>query len=294
MQAMRGAQASEFRHYWMRFIAAFWAGAELKWVRDHVLVGCLCSIAPGVIAAGLGAALSDDKWRVATYATLLTYAGLFVLFLTLRLVLAPFELDQERQQFITGLSKSLTYTRSKLAAMQARLPAIDAEILEIHFQAETTPASAAPNLSVDCDIFLRVKLRLREIRPIEVLEYELSAVLHGRSLHADFLDDVSNWGLVTERKPIGIGTTFRYIVSKLPPIVRRLDRAGVPVEEWLHFHVNGVHEKDIGATVYRLNVVTPTGAVSTDIRGDKTLAGVESREFQRLPYASSAKGLVAE
>ncbi len=129
---MRGARASEFRHYWMRFIAAFWAGEELKWVRDNILLACLCSIAPGLIAAGLGAALSDDKWRAATYATLLTYAGLFVLFLTLRLVLAPFELDQERQQFITGLSKSLTYTRSKLAVMQARPPAIDAEILEIH------------------------------------------------------------------------------------------------------------------------------------------------------------------
>jgi hypothetical protein len=289
---MRGAQASEFRHYWIRFIAAFWAGEELKWVRDNVLVACLCSIAPGLIAAGLGAALSDDKWSVATYAILLTYAGLFVLFLTLRLVLAPFELDRERQQFITGLSKSLTYTRSKLAAMQARPPAIDAEILEIHVQAETTPASRAPNLSVDCDIFLRVKLRLREMRPIEVLQYELSALLHGLSLHADFLDDVPNWGLVTERKPIGIGTTFRYIVSKLPPIVRKLDRAGVPVEEWLHFHVNGVHEKDIGATVYRLNVVTPTGAVSTDKRGAKNFAEVESREFQRLPYAARAKGIL--
>jgi hypothetical protein len=288
---MRGAQASEFRHYWMRFIAAFWAGEGLKWVRDNVLVACLCSIAPGLIAAGLGAALSDDKWRVATYATLLTYAGLFVLFLTWRLVLAPFELDQERQQVITGLSKSLTYTKYKLAAVQARPPAIDAEIVEIHVQVET-PALRTPNFSVDCDIFLRVKLRLQEMRSIEALEYELSAVLHGNSLHADFLDDLPNWGLVTERKPIGIGTTFRYIVSKLTPLVRKLDRTGVPVEGWLHFHVNGVQEKDIGAMVYRLNVLTPTGAVSTDKRGAKNFAEVESREFQRLPYATRAKGLL--
>ncbi len=288
---MTAAQTSEFRHYWMRFIAAFWAGEGLKWVRDKVLVACLCSIAPGLIAAGLGAALSDDKWRVATYATLLTYAGLFVLFLTWRLASTPFELDQERQRFTIGLSKSLAYTKSKLAALQARPPAVDVEILEIHAQGETTAVPRTPNFSVDCDIFLRVKLTLREMRPIEMLEYELSAVFRGNSLHADFLDDVPNWGLVTERQPIGIGTTFRYIVSKLTPLVRKLDRAGVPVEGWLHFNVNGVREKDIGAAIHRLNVVTPTGAVSTDIRD---LAGVESGEFHRLPYASCAKGLVSK
>jgi hypothetical protein len=63
------------------------------------------------------------------------------------------------------------------------------------------------------------------------------------------------------------------------------------VEGWLHFHVNGVLEKDIGTAIHRLNVVTPTGAVSTDIRN---LAGVESGEFYRLPYASCAKGLVSK
>jgi hypothetical protein len=175
--------------------------------------------------------------------------------------------------------------------LQARPPAIDVEVLEIHVQGETTVVPRTPNFSIDCDIFLRVKLTLREMRPIEILEYELSAAFRGNSLHADFLDDVPNWGLVTERQPIGIGTTFRYIVSKLPPLVRKLDSAGVPVEGWLHFQVNGVPEKDIGAAIHRLNVVTPTGAVSTDIRD---LAGVESGEFHRLPYASCAKGLVSK
>lgn len=291
---MRGAQASEFRHYWMRYIRAFWAGEALRWARDNIVVACVCSIAPGLIAAGLGAALSNDKWRVAIYATLLIYASLFVLFLTWRLAFTPFELDQERQQTIIGLSKSLTYTRSKLAALQARPPAIDAEILEMHVQAKTTPSSRILNSYVDCDIFLRVKLRLREIRTIGVLEYELSPVLRGNSLHAEFLDDIQDWGLVTERKPIGIGTTFRYIVSKPTPLVRKLDRAGVPVEGWLHFHVKGVPEKEIEATIFRLNVVTPTGAVSTDIRGYKNIGGMECREFQKLPYAPREKGLVSE
>jgi hypothetical protein len=75
---------------------------------------------------------------------------LFVLFLTWRLVLAPFELDQERQQVITGLSKSLTYTKYKLAAVQARPPAIDAEIVEIHVQVETA-AFRTPNFSSQID-----------------------------------------------------------------------------------------------------------------------------------------------
>src|SRR5260370_2328053 len=161
VRAMTAAQTSEFRLYWMRFIAVFWAGEGLKWVRDKVLVACLCSIAPGLIAAGLGATLSDDKWRVATYATLLTYAGLFVLFLTWRLAFTPFELDQERQWFIIGLSKSLAYTKSTLAALQARPPAVDVEILEIHAQGGTTPVPHTPNPSVHPTLILRPHLPLR-------------------------------------------------------------------------------------------------------------------------------------
>jgi hypothetical protein len=285
---MKGAHASEFRRYWMRYVVAFWAGDALRFARDNILVACVCSIAPGLIAAGVGGALSDDKWRVAIYATLLTYASLFVLFLTWRLACTPFELDRERQQFIIGLSKRLAYTRSKLAALQARPPAMEAEILEIHVQAETTPTSRILNFCVDCNIFLRVKLRLREIRTIEVLKYELSAVLPGDSLHADRLDDIQDWGLVIERKPIGIGTKFRFIVSKLTPLVRKLDRAGVPVEGWLHFHVKGVLERELGATVFRLNVITPTGSVSTDMRGDKELA---EGKFQKISYVSRGEFL---
>jgi hypothetical protein len=126
--------------------------------------------------------------------------------------------------------------------------------------------------------------------PIEVLEYELSAVLYGNSLDADFLDDIQDWGLVTEKKPLGVGTTFYYKVSRLSKLTQRVERPGVPVEGWLHFHVDGVHERDIGATVYRLNVVTPTGAVSADIGGDKNLAPMETREFQKLAYTSRVEG----
>src|SRR5258708_22704794 len=86
VQAMEGARAPNFRPYWMRYIVAFWAGEKLKLVRDNVLVACLCSSAPGLIAAGINAALSDDKGRAAAAPILLTYAGLFALFLTWRLV----------------------------------------------------------------------------------------------------------------------------------------------------------------------------------------------------------------
>ena len=58
------------------------------------------------------------------------------------------------------------------------------------------------------------------------------------------------------------------------------------MEGWLHFCVNGVHEKEIGATVYRLTVLTPHGGISTDIAGAKNLAVLKSRQFQKIPYAS--------
>jgi hypothetical protein len=113
---MEGARAPEFRSYWIRYIVAFWAGEKLKWARDNILVACLCSLAPGLIGAGISAALSEDKWRAATYAMLLTYAGLFALFLTSRLVSTPFELDRERQRFLDQLTTSLAEIRSSLSS----------------------------------------------------------------------------------------------------------------------------------------------------------------------------------
>jgi hypothetical protein len=290
---MGGARPSEFRHYWVRYIRAFFAGEKLQWARDNVLIALVCSLAPGLIATGISAALSDHKWRSAAYSTLLTYTGLFALFLVWRLASTPFELDQERQESITGLNKSLIYTRSKLAALQAQPPAIDAEILELHVQAETTRVARVPNVPVDCDLFLRVKLRLSATRPIEVMTYELSSVLYGNTTCADYVGDIQNWGLVTAKRPIGIGTTFQYTVTKLTKLTERLERTGVPVEGWLHFHLDGVRQDKIEDTVYRLNVITPTGAVSSDIGGNKNLAGVEGAEFQKLPSASSATSPIA-
>jgi hypothetical protein len=145
---MEGARAPEFRRYWIRYTVEFWAGEKLKWARDNILVACLCSLAPGLIAAGISSARSEDKWRAAAYATLLSYAGLFALFLTWRLVSTPFELDRERQRFINGLTNSLAYTKFKLAELQASPPTIGIAILEIHVQpAHSLPACHIPDFS---------------------------------------------------------------------------------------------------------------------------------------------------
>jgi hypothetical protein len=293
VRAMEGARAPESRSYWIRYIVAFWTTEKLKWARDNILIACLCSLAPGLFAAGISAAVSDDKWRAATHATLLTYSGLFALFLTWRLVSTPFELDRERQRFINGLTKSLAYTKFKLAEFQASPPAIDVCISEIHVQAAgTTLGSHVPDFPIDCDIFLRITLTLLEAQPVEVVEYELSSILHGNSIPAHHVDDIEYWGLVTAKKPVGIGTTFHYTVSKLTKLAQRVERAGMPVEGWLHFHVKGVRLNEIGATVYRLAVLTPTGAISAGIKGEKSIASAEGQEFQKIPCAAHAKGSI--
>ncbi len=95
--------------------------------------------------------------------------------------------------------------------------------------ADTTLAPHARDFPVDCDIFLRVKLTLRETQPIEVPAYEVSSVLYGNSLPADFVDDIQDWGLVTEKKPVGIGTTFHSTVTRLTKLARKVEQRGVPV-----------------------------------------------------------------
>ena len=116
---MKGARSAQSRPYWIRYVVAFCAAEKLKWAKDNVLVACVCSLAPGLIAAIISAAISDHKWRAATYATLLTYGGLFALFLTWRLIATPWELDRERQRFIDGLTQKLAHTRVELVAIRA-------------------------------------------------------------------------------------------------------------------------------------------------------------------------------
>ena len=144
----------------------------------------------------------------------------------------------------------------------------------------------ASDLPVACDIFLRLKLTLRDTRPIGLLAYELASVLHGNSSRADFVDDIQDWGLVTEKKPIGVGTTFHYTVVRLTKLAHQLEERGVPVEGWIHFSVTGVHEREIGATIYRLIVLTPNGGINADIAGTKNLAGLAGSQFQKIPDAS--------
>jgi hypothetical protein len=280
---MKGETRSRSRPYWIRYIVAFWAGEKLKWVRDNVLVAFLCSIAPGLIAAGISAALSDDKWRAAAYATILTYSGLFALFLTWRLVATPWELDRERQRFIDSLSQKLTDTRLELIELRASPPAIDVEVLEIYVQAaDTTISTHTRECPITCDIFLRVKLTLQQMQPIETLEYELSSVLHANSMRADSVDDIEEWGLVTQKKQIGVGKTFQYTVTRLMQLAHKVEQRGVPVEGWLHFCVKSGHEKEIGATTYRLLIWTPHGAISRDIAGIKNI-NQEGMQFQKIP-----------
>jgi hypothetical protein len=274
---MKGARGPEFRSYWIRYLGALWTGKELRWARDNVLIACVCSLVPGLIIVGISAALTDYQWRTAAHATLVTYLGLLALFLLWRLVCTPFELDRQSQRFIVRLVSSLADSRSALAALQVHPPTLDVEILEIHVQADTPLVSHAPG-RIGWDIFLRVKLTLRDTQPIKRLEYELSSVLHGNSASADYVNDLWSWGLVTAKKPVGIGTTFHYTVSKLTQLAEGIDRTGVPVEGWIHFHENGVHEDEISSTVYRLNVLTPRGAISTDILGKS----IFRREFLKL------------
>src|SRR5947207_13275507 len=122
---MKGARSAQSRPYWIRYVVAFWAVEKLTWAKDNVLIACVCSLAPGLIAAGISAAISDDKWLAATYATLLTYGGLFGLFLTWRLIATPWELDRERQRFIDRLTQKIPYTRLAVLALRASPPPID-------------------------------------------------------------------------------------------------------------------------------------------------------------------------
>jgi hypothetical protein len=93
-------------------------------------------------------------------------------------------------------------------------------------------------------------------------------------------------GLKPEKKPVGVGTTFHYIVIRLTKLVHQVQLRGIPVEGWLHFRVYGVREKEIGATVYRPTALTSNGGISSEIAGTKNLAGLVGSQFQKIPKDS--------
>ncbi|HEV2713949.1 MAG TPA: hypothetical protein VGU64_01715 [Terriglobales bacterium] len=284
---MEGARSAQSCPYWIRYLVAFWAWEKLKWAKDNVLLAIVCSLAPGLISAGISASLSDHKWRAAAYATLSTYAGLFALFLMWRLVATPLELDREVQRLANRLTNKLAYTKLRLAALQALPPAIGVEILEIYVQAaDNTPSTHARDFPIAWDIFLRMKLTLMQTQPIRALAYELSSILHGNSIRADSVEDIQDWGLVTEKRPIGVGTTFQYTVTRLTKLAHRVEQRGVSLEGWLHFRINGVREKEIAATVYRLTVLAPNGGITAEIAGAKNSAGLAGSQFQKIPFPS--------
>jgi hypothetical protein len=129
---------------------------------------------------------------------------------------------------------------------------------------------------------------LREPCPIEVLAYELNSVLHCNAMRAHFIDDIQDWGLVTDKKPIGVGATFRYTVTRLTKLAHHVEGRGIPVEGWLHFRINAVREKEIAATTYRLTVSTPKGSIAIDRAAAKSLTALETTQFKKIPYASTA------
>src|SRR3989442_15943632 len=116
---MKGARSAQSRPYWIRYVVAFCAAEKLKWAKDNVLVACVCSLAPGLIAAIISAAITDHKWRAATHATLLTYGGLFALFLTWSLIATLWYLDREGQRFIHEFTQIFADTRLQLVAIRA-------------------------------------------------------------------------------------------------------------------------------------------------------------------------------
>src|SRR5438045_8999887 len=101
---MKGARSAQSRPYWVRYVVAFWAVEKLTWAKDNVVIACVCSLALGLVAAGISAAISDQQWRTATYAALLTYCGLFALLLMWTLVDTQRDLDAWRRRVVDGWS----------------------------------------------------------------------------------------------------------------------------------------------------------------------------------------------
>jgi hypothetical protein len=82
----------------------------------------------------------------------------------------------------------------------------------------------------------------------------------GSAIDALYGIDVELRDIIEARTAIVVGSVllrvdaiYSYTVTRLTKLAHRVEQRGVPVEGWLHSCVNGVHEKEIGATVYRLS-----------------------------------------
>jgi hypothetical protein len=173
--------------------------------------------------------------------------------------------------------------RKKVMEYESKPPSIDVQIVSLFVQkAEKLPDQDVLNPSINCDVFLHVKIVLNEPSTLELEDYRLTPVLHGNSSHAAwFTGGLNFWGLTTRKQQITDAVSFvsGYRASELP---QRLHKRLSPIEGWLHFLMYHVREDDITKMLYRLHVSTKTWTTYVEIAGDKNLAS-EGMRFERLP-----------
>jgi hypothetical protein len=149
--------------------------------------------------------------------------------------------------FCLGAFHAWSAENRQRLTLEAILATIEVRLLEIHGKS-VDPTKADTN----SDIFLRVRIELKNPREATIANYRLDLVSRERSESADWVNDVTGWHAMLTAEA-GMPThDFVALPSEL--------RQGEPHEGWLHFVTPSIHPKSLKKFAPRLIVQTKNGS----------------------------------
>jgi hypothetical protein len=178
-------------------------------------------------------------------------AGLLVLLLIAIVRSARLQIREVEQKYFDA--------EDELDQLKGAPLAVDLEIHEV-LQRPSLETHAYWNR----DVFLRVSASLTSPHKQDVV-YQLGLILRGKTLDAEWLNDVGDWcrtKIVRQPSPFTSQADEPcYLMDGLPTSLTR----GVKVDGWLHFRTNsGMEDSLMGKCVVRLIARSPNGASHCD------------------------------
>jgi hypothetical protein len=215
----------------------------------------------------------EHRWQwIASF--VLPFAIVLVAHVVWRLITAPWRLHQDQE---TVASKKEIELRDRIALLEfderdcrRELLAWKATKPEIAIEVDRV-IPKAPKGGV-YEMFLLVTATLREPKNVLISEYKLELYMPEGSMRVgEFVDDISEWTLVTEdQQP--------WICHEMPPMPKEFTQRGKTVRGWLHFRVEA-KESQIFGSRYLLNVISPDGANSGE--GSATLPEINQSIWEK-------------
>lgn len=169
--------------------------------------------------------------------------------------------DAEKKE--SSLNRDLTAAQQAIQIMQQTPAQIVVDVQELQ-KRTTGDEKSSPRKFLKYDIFIRLKLELKNLESISISQIRAELSLQGAIEVLTPVADMDSWRLFIGRTHEGgAGYTYHYI--KEPGRELRL---GMPIEGWLHYVSKPTNDDELNESALRVIVETPRGVSHTELEAN--------------------------